>query len=99
MSFVEFMWNIKQACLGEDRGVLCTDEAFVSQGADVLAHCVDAHLSSPPWCIDRRKFPIFKEFYWKFIKNVVRYKATAGGVVSEGKIPDWKLSPKEGAWH
>ena len=29
---------------GEDRGVLCADETFVSERADVFAHCVDAHL-------------------------------------------------------
>ena len=30
---------------GEDGGVLCVDEPFVSEGADVLAHRVDTQLS------------------------------------------------------
>ena len=34
---------VLKAGLGKDRGVLCADESFVSEGADVLAHCVDAH--------------------------------------------------------
>ena len=34
-----------EASLGEDDGVLCADEPFVSESADVLAHCVDAQLS------------------------------------------------------
>ena len=29
--------------LGEDSGVLCTDEPFVSEGANVFAHRVDTH--------------------------------------------------------
>ena len=35
---------VLEAGLGEDRGVLCADESFVSEGADMLAHRVDAHL-------------------------------------------------------
>lgn len=33
---------VLEASLGEDDGVLCADETFVSEGADVLAHRVDA---------------------------------------------------------
>lgn len=29
---------------GEDGGVLCADEPFVCEGADVFAHCIDTHL-------------------------------------------------------
>lgn len=46
-------------------------------------------------CARARGDPLLStEFCWKFIKTVVRYMAAAGGVVSEGKIPDLKLSPK-----
>lgn len=29
--------------LGKDVGVLCADEPFVSESADVFAHCIDTH--------------------------------------------------------
>ncbi len=29
--------------LGEDGSILCADKPFVSERADVLAHCVDAY--------------------------------------------------------
>lgn len=29
--------------LGKDGGVLCADGSFVSESADVFAHCVDAY--------------------------------------------------------
>ena len=35
---------VLETSLGEDGGVICADESFVSQGADVFAHCVDTHL-------------------------------------------------------
>ena len=34
---------VLETSLGEDGGVICADESFVSQGADVFAHCVDAY--------------------------------------------------------
>ena len=34
---------VLEAGLGKDDGVLCADEPFISEGADVFAHRVDAH--------------------------------------------------------